>query len=294
MRIDNPRVNVLLAAYNGEEWIKEQIDSILAQKGVRVHIYISVDKSTDDTPAICEGFASNNDCITVLPYGEKYGSAGANFYRLIKAVKCNPYEYYAYSDQDDIWFPDKLSHACSTMERLRCNAFSSDVIAFWPTGRKKKITKSQPQVKYDHIFEAAGPGCTYVLDCDSFGLVQSYVSEDLYNCNSIVLHDWLTYSICRANGLTWHISSVPGLLYRQHSSNQVGASVGWTAFLRRFRLTKSGWYWREAQKVVRVTNQIELIDFFQQVHPILNLHLIRRSWRDRVKFVMAWLFYAPR
>ena len=294
MRMETPRVNVLLAVYNGEEWIKEQVNSILSQKGVRVHIYISVDKSTDDSFAICKDFASKHDRVTVLPYGEKYGSAGANFYRLIKAVKGSPYEYYAYADQDDIWFPDKLSHACSTMEQLGCNAFSSDVIAFWPTGRTKKITKSQPQVKYDHIFEAAGPGCTYVLDYDSFVLVQSYVSENLYDCNSIVLHDWLTYSICRANGLKWHISSVPGLLYRQHSSNQVGASIGWKAFLRRFRLTKSGWYWSEAQKVAKLTNQTELTDFFQQVNPISHFRLMRRSWSDRVKFLMAWLFYAPR
>ncbi|HAT7643703.1 TPA: glycosyltransferase, partial [Enterobacter asburiae] len=77
-------VAVLLAAYNGSKWVKQQIDSILKQSHVNVHIYISVDKSDDDTFELCKAYAEQDHRLTVLDYGERFGGAGPNFYRLIR------------------------------------------------------------------------------------------------------------------------------------------------------------------------------------------------------------------
>ncbi|BCP70870.1 glycosyltransferase [Enterobacter asburiae] len=72
-------VAVLLAAYNGSKWVKQQIDSILKQSHVNVHIYISVDKSDDDTFELCKAYAEQDHRLTVLDYGERFGGAGPNF-----------------------------------------------------------------------------------------------------------------------------------------------------------------------------------------------------------------------
>ena len=80
----NPTVAVLLAAFNGIKWIEEQIESILNQKDVNLDIYISIDLSNDGTYEWCEELAIKNSNVNILPYGNHFGSAGKNFFRLIK------------------------------------------------------------------------------------------------------------------------------------------------------------------------------------------------------------------
>jgi len=81
------RVGVLFAAYNGLNWIDEQVVSILNQEHVSVHIFISVDLSSDLTYEWCKQLEEVNQNITVLEYGERFGGAAKNFYRLIKDVE---------------------------------------------------------------------------------------------------------------------------------------------------------------------------------------------------------------
>ena len=80
-----PKIAVLLAAYNGMQWIAEQIDSILNQEHVDVTIFISVDLSTDGTYEWCQALQVRNPKVVVLPYGDKFGGAGKNWLILNKA-----------------------------------------------------------------------------------------------------------------------------------------------------------------------------------------------------------------
>jgi rhamnosyltransferase len=79
-------IAVLLATYNGMKWIEEQVESILNQQSVDVNIYISVDLSTDNTYQWCQDLAKQNVHVKVLPYGERFGGAAKNFFRLIRDV----------------------------------------------------------------------------------------------------------------------------------------------------------------------------------------------------------------
>ena len=149
---ESSSVVVLLAAHNGMRWIESQIDSIVNQDIVDVDIYISVDKSNDGTFEWCSNLAMKNPNIQVLPYGGIFGGAAKNFYRLIKDVDFNRYDYVAFSDQDDIWDSSKLSFA---IDKIKCNnldAYSSDVIAFWSSGKEVLIKKSYPQKRFDYFF----------------------------------------------------------------------------------------------------------------------------------------------
>ncbi len=82
-----PYVAVLLAAYNGMCWIEAQLSSILAQQGVNVCVFISVDPSSDETLAWCHKYARKDNRVVVLADdGERFGGAAKNFFRLIRDV----------------------------------------------------------------------------------------------------------------------------------------------------------------------------------------------------------------
>lgn len=110
------KVAILLAAYNGEKWLVDQVESILHQTDLAPTIFISLDLSDDDSLALCEKLAEQNSNIQLLPYGERFGGAGKNFYRLIRDVDFSDFDYVALSDQDDIWLSNKLSHAAAMMQ----------------------------------------------------------------------------------------------------------------------------------------------------------------------------------
>lgn len=115
--VNNYQVAVLLAAYNGEHYIIEQMESILAQDSVKVTIFMSVDQSSDSTLKMAKDYEIRYpDQVKVLPYGEIFGSAGSNFFRLLVDVDFSSFDYVAFADQDDIWFSHKLSTSITEMK----------------------------------------------------------------------------------------------------------------------------------------------------------------------------------
>ncbi len=126
-----------MATYNGECWIEEQLKSIIGQRGVDLSIFISDDLSTDNTLNICEEFkALHPSIINILPSTDKFGGAGKNFYRLIKDVDFESYDYICFSDQDDIWYKGKIKNAIDCLALNNADCYSSNVIAYYPSGKK--------------------------------------------------------------------------------------------------------------------------------------------------------------
>ena len=277
---NSPSVAVLLAAYNGMEWIEEQVSSILSQKSISIEIFISVDLSNDKTHEWCQGLAGKNAHVKVLPYGEKFGGAAKNFFRLIRDVDFSCFDYVALSDQDDIWDGSKLHHAIRTIEQDSLDGYSSDVIAFWSNGREKLVKKSFPQKKFDYFFEAAGPGCTYVLKQQPTQKFKKFLIKNWENINCIESHDWLIYAFFRSRGMSWCIDSEPLMLYRQHESNQVGSNFGFLAYLKRIKMVKSGWYRSEVRKIseiISINDDAFNLDIW---FLIKNFYQLRRQNRD--------------
>ncbi|MDB9957974.1 glycosyltransferase [Oceanospirillaceae bacterium] len=277
-----PRCIVLLAAYNGECWIDEQISSILSQRGVSVDICISVDLSDDRTHQLCLDWEEKDSRIITLPYGERFGGAARNFFRLTNEVDVSPFDMVSFADQDDIWFEDKLHTAWKKLSLDGYDAYSSDVTAFWPDGRQVLIKKSHPQREYDHFFEAAGPGCTYVFKVEAFSAIQVFLSTRYLECVEVALHDWLFYSYCRQSGRSWFIDNNPLMLYRQHAKNQVGTNNNFSAYTKRLKMIRNGWYREQVKKVGylvapqlvnKLTNRFFIISHFLE---------LRRRPRDRM------------
>ena len=102
-----------MSTYNGEKWLAEQIDSILAQKYVHVELFIRDDGSTDNTRKIISDFADNHENFHVN-FGENIGWVKSFFTELNVAAG---YDYYAFSDQDDVWKPEKLITAVEAIKK---------------------------------------------------------------------------------------------------------------------------------------------------------------------------------
>ncbi|RIJ07356.1 glycosyltransferase family 2 protein [Pseudomonas sp. 91RF] len=255
MPAGSPRVAVLLAAYNGMQWIEEQLRSILDQKSVDVTVFISVDTSTDGTEAWCAAYAATHPGIVLLPPAGAFGGASRNFFRLIRDVDIEEFEFIAFSDQDDVWHPDKLQRAVQRLTEQGVDAYSSNVTAFWSDGRTRLLDKAQPQVAWDFLFEAAGPGCTYVMSRALGQPLKATMLENWAALQSVSLHDWFCYAFARSHGFRWFIDSVPSMDYRQHERNQVGANTGLSPLIARYKTIHDGWWFTQVQLIARLVGQ---------------------------------------
>ena len=247
-----PRVAVLLAAYNGALWIEEQLASIEAQQGVSVTLFISVDDSSDDTLALCQRYQQLHPHVQVLTPAGPFGGAARNFFHLLKVVDLNRFDFIAFSDQDDRWYSDKLLRATRRLTAAGEAAYSSNVTAFWPDGRRVLLDKAQPQVPRDYLFEAAGPGCTYVLSRAFAVRLQSEVCNRWAELQAVTLHDWYIYAFARSHGYRWYIDPVSSMDYRQHPANLIGANVGVRSLVARYRTIRSGWWLAQVRLIARL------------------------------------------
>lgn len=266
-----PAIAVCLAAFNGVRYIQQQLDSILSQSGVRVTVFVSVDRSTDGTESWLSDFQSHEPRVVVLPLGEVFGGAARNFFRLLRDIDFAPFDYVAYADQDDIWLPGKLKRACDTMIQSDAQGYSSDVVAFWDTGKSLYIRKSYPLRRWDYLFESAGPGCTFVFSRLLALQLQRVARQQAAELAEVGLHDWFTYAYARAHDFRWVIDSHAGLMYRQHAENQVGVNAGWAAFRWRARQVLNGWGLTQARLIA---TQVGL-----QNHPFVRSWIRGGRWR---------------
>ncbi|MBP5955736.1 glycosyltransferase [Pseudomonas anatoliensis] len=265
MPVKRPKVAVLLAAYNGMQWIEEQLASILGQSAVDVTVYISIDPSTDGTEAWCAVYASNHPQVRVLPPAGNFGGASRNFFRLIRDIEFETFDFVSFADQDDIWHVDKLQRATHAIQSRHVDAYSSNVTAFWPDGKTHLLDKAQLQVDWDFLFEAAGPGCTYVMNKRLADSLKVSMISNWHLLQDVSLHDWYCYSFARSHGFLWYIDPEPTMDYRQHERNQVGANKGLAPLLARYKTIHDGWWFTQVQLIVHLVGQ------------------------DKNPFVMTWL-----
>lgn len=293
-KVTTPRVLILLAAYNGSEYICEQIDSIIIQKGVDVSILISLDASTDDTLNIIKQYEKRYDCIGFLPYGESLGSAGKNFFHLINKANVEGFDFVAFADQDDIWLENKILSAINAIKKTNSDGYSSNVLAFWSDDTKKLVKKSHKQVKFDYLFESPGPGCSFVITKKLFSALKEQIDNNYKNCDLPWLHDWYCYSFARFNNYKWFIDDNPYMLYRQHSDNEVGANSGVNAFLNRLKTMVSGDGIKEVLSQANFIGQNNLppIKYLNEGRlGALKLALISFSLRRKVSHKLYCLLY---
>ncbi|MDC1322463.1 glycosyltransferase [Pseudomonadales bacterium] len=266
---------ILLAAYNGALFIREQIESIRQQEYKNWDLFVNIDCSDDETEKIVSEFCKKDERIFLLKSTERFGAAGKNFYDLLKFAPIEEYKFIAFSDQDDIWAPNKLLVGLNVLSDGEYAGYSSSVTAVYPCGKRRYIGKSNPQKLLDYKFESAGPGCTYIFTNEIGLLVRKYLFDHPIIERHFYYHDWLVYYATRNVGKSWFIDSNGYIDYRQHGGNDTGANVGFVATGKRLKLFRSGWYF----------HQVYLLeDTVSQSIPLEDYLGSRNGWRIR------WVF----
>lgn len=220
-------VLVLMSTYNGEVYLREQLDSILRQDGVQVHLLIRDDGSTDRTCDILAEYAVRYDNV------EWEGQENVGFFRSFsmlaeKALTFpEPIDFYAFSDQDDIWMPNKLKTACRFLEGImnqEAGGRSQDVPLLFSSNSlfmddnmniMGSFHNEAPYyTKQNVMIYPTEQGCSMVFNKRALELYDSHPPRNAW-------HDRWMCLICNFLGQTVYCQS-PLFYYRIHGGNMIG------------------------------------------------------------------------
>ncbi|WP_273828209.1 MULTISPECIES: glycosyltransferase family 2 protein [Pseudomonas] len=217
------KVAILLCTYNGSTFLGEQLDSFMLQTHKNWAIYASDDGSNDETLTILNRYKQKlgEDRLIILE-GPRQGFA-KNFLSLIKNSSIVA-DYFAFSDQDDIWFKDKLERSIAKLAHIkgipalycsRTRLVSSDghVTGFSP------LFLAPPEFGNALVQSIAGAN-TMLINHQTRELLAETADDA-----TIVAHDWLTYLLVSGCGGKVIYDSTPTLDYRQHAGNLIGANA---------------------------------------------------------------------
>ena len=295
-----PKVAILMASYNGQQWIDQQIESIFSQKNVEVELFIRDDKSTDETIKKIK-FLQKKKNINFSINSSKYRSATLNFLNLIMEAKLGKFNFFAFSDQDDVWLKYKVQNAINAMNKNKTQAYSSNIKV---KINKKFIlmNKSSNQKFYDYLFEGV-TGCTIVLERKAFSIVQKFLKKiKKKNLNKIWMHDWFIYFLLRSKNIPWYIDSNSYINYRQHDNNVFGTNFGIginknkiISLKKRLKIILSGKYRKSILDLADITKfknhiifKLRRYNFFDRIKLLFQTKHFRRSSIDAVllKFIL--------
>ena len=208
-------VEVLLATFNGARYIAEFLDSLIAQEGVRIHLRISDDGSTDETLVICRNYQDKLSSLKIET-GPKAGPA-ANFYSLLRSAEL---QYIAFADQDDIWLPNHLRDSIRRLQKSgEKPALTFAAVNEFATNSPKSSKIWPPRFPTEDIREILtwnpARGCTIVLNKKAARIINDQEPK------LSLMHDWWALlSIFTTGEVTWSVA--PEIKYRLHDSNTVG------------------------------------------------------------------------
>ena len=234
--MDHAKVAILLCVRNGEEFIREQMDSYFSQEHSNWELWVSDDGSTDATRAIVGEYAGRGKRITILD-GPCRGFA-ENFLFTAQAVETDA-DYFAWSDQDDIWLPDKLARAVRCLEEMNRERATLYFGRTTVVDRHNKFMYLSPKFTRPPDFQNAlcqniGAGNTMVFNRKTRALLSFGALPHVY------YHDWWAYMLVAGCGGSLWYDPEPCLRYRQHGANLTGTNIGLDPRLQRCRLLFQG------------------------------------------------------
>lgn len=218
-------IEILLATYNGERYIREQIDSILNQDYENWIVRACDDASTDKTYQILMEYKEKfPDKIIIEKRQKGFGSAKLNFAHLIQNSSC---DYVMCCDQDDVWLPNKISLTLQEMKRNEKDGIpvlvhtdlkvvDAELNVLSDSFFEHSNYNKKPQYK-DLLIQNHVTGCTMMMNRALVDLVN--LQEDY---DDILMHDWLAAIVAAGLGKVAFVDC-PTMLYRQHAVNSVGA-----------------------------------------------------------------------
>lgn len=190
-----PRVLVMMATCNGERYLSEQVDSILGQRDVIVTLRVCDDCSDDGTYGILSGYARNHSNVCASQNEHRLG-IGLNFMQMVYEASPDEYDFYAFSDQDDVWLPEKITTAIEAIESAKAGGgkeiqgfgkpvlYCSDLLDVDEhlENPVRELTHIASIGKYraSALVKNRYSGCTMVFDRGLLKLAQLHKEENFY------------------------------------------------------------------------------------------------------------------
>lgn len=218
-------IDILLATYNGEKYVIDQIESILNQTYKNIRLLISDDCSTDNTRQILEQYQKKDNRIIIFMQERNLGYVG-NFEFLLKQVKN---KYYMLSDQDDIWLPEKIEKSIECLKQNNADLVFGDLKVvdkdlntiyesfgdFMKLNRK--IKKCISNYKVNYLYNCV-TGCTVLAKSETISQILPLPHTSKY-----LVHDhWIGLMVSLNGKLAYMTEKY--ILYRQHGDNQIGTN----------------------------------------------------------------------
>lgn len=279
------RVTIILSTFNGSAYLTQQLDSLYAQTHPNVTIMARDDGSSDATLRILEAEKSRQR-IELLAGNNNLGPA-LSFFELLRKAAATSTDFVAFSDQDDVWLPDKLAQAVSDLSAVqsgraamycsRLEIVDADLMHIGFTSVPRKLGFGNALV------ENVCSGCTVVLNRKAIDLICERLPA------RALAHDWWCYLVLSCFGEIIFDLNAP-IKYRQHGKNAVGVPRGMLDRLkrhvRRYALNGQGRHCQSEQASLFIASFAEGIPIAER--RILNGFVdAKTSWSRRFALALS-------
>lgn len=282
-------INVLMSTYNGEQFLVEQLDSIFAQSYRDFVVYVRDDGSTDGTLNLLEKYKHNlkNPEQMQIYQGDNVGFCNS-FFILLKESKGG--DYWAFSDQDDVWYPDKLLHAIKWLENQDPHIPMLYHSGIMFSDENMKELEQYNIEKYDFCFQKSITSSVFY----GFAMViNNNLRDEFLKCNpkNIFYHDWFIGMIVTAFG-KYYFSEQIDAAHRIHRNNTSAVSIVNKIPLIKKLFTGDLYYERQALEFKRVFGKRlslenrRVLELFDMRHGKLRKMIVKvlypKRWNPRL------------
>ena len=294
------KIQVLLSSYNGEKYIKQQLESINNQTFPNIDILVRDDGSSDQTLSQLIEYSQSHDNISIMK-GTNVGVI-ESFIQLLNHTDEHS-DYFCFCDQDDVWMQDKIEiavNALSEYSTVPGMVFTSTQlvdadlhpIKIWPE------SPNRTPAFENALIENVAVGATITFNKAARDLIRS----ESIHADRLQMHDWWTYLCISAFGKVIYISQ-PSIYYRQHGNNVVGGtSTSLEKWKRKWKSYRkhsgSRLLYKQAKEFYCIygdkldkdkLSQLELFlaprdTLIQRVQYLRKSQLYRQSWIDQKLF----------
>lgn len=302
MTAPQSKIAILMCTLNGAKHIDDQMESFYTQTHDNWELWISDDGSTDETLDRARGFEERGKPVHIIE-GPKAGFA-ANFLSLVRNRDIEA-DYFAWSDQDDIWLPDKLARAATWLGGVK-----PGVPALY-FGRTRIVDKAGKKTVRLSPAYPRPPSFGNALCQNMAGgntMVMNRMARDILSLGDlpdVPAHDWWAYLLISGVGGRVRFDPTPTLRYRQHDGNVMGENQSLGARLKRFGLLLRGEFVRRNDKIVAAlqarrhlltADNLLILDEFLRArkvaNPIARLRHLRASGVRRQSRAHNLVLYA--
>lgn len=263
-----PQIDILMATFNGECYLREQLDSIISQSYSNWRLLVSDDVSQDSTLDILRSYEAVDSRIQIVSCNTKYGGALPNFQSLLSYVES---DYFMFCDQDDIWLDTKVEQSLNRIQEME-RSLGQDLPLLVYTDLKPVDEDLKPLADslfdYESFSHEAGSLAKVFVENNAWGctMLGNYtLCELMTRCarlDGIVMHDWLANLVAHSFGSVSVIDQ-PTILYRQHRGQAVGShKFSFMSLVKSYDINRSRGYWAIYRRQARtfLDNYSGLVD----------------------------------